>query len=152
MLASEANTDDLDLSDDKNINDGGDSSDDDAENSTNQRDNNKEELDLSRLENLLLYYSADELTEHHNGNDGSLAQPINMKQEATNPVWMETEKAYLSGRLCCAALLELALSTPLDYELILMALLSMLRSIRSLERSISGSESMTHQRTEAVQH
>ena len=134
MLASEANTDDLDLSDDKNINAGGDSSDDDAENSTNQRDNDKEELDLSRLENLLLYYSADELTEHHNGNDGSLAQPINMKQEATKPVWMEKEKAYLSRPLWCADLLELDLSAPLDCELILMAILPMLFLIRSLER------------------
>ena len=47
-----ANADDLDLSDDEKRNSSGDSSDDYSENSTNQRDNYEEELDLSRLENF----------------------------------------------------------------------------------------------------
>ena len=44
MLTSTANASDLDLSDDEKINSVGDSSDDDVENSTNQRDNAEEEL------------------------------------------------------------------------------------------------------------
>ena len=73
-----------------------------------------------------------------------------MKQEAGKSVWMANNKAYLSGRLWCADLLEIALSAPLDCEVILMTLLPMIRLIRSLERSISGALSMTHQRAEAV--
>ena len=65
----EANTADLDLRDDEHSNGAGGRSDNDAENSTNQRDNNKEELDPSRIERILLYYSDDELTDHHNGDD-----------------------------------------------------------------------------------
>ena len=79
---------DLDLSNDKNSNGGGNSSDDNAENSTNQRDNDEEELDPSILENLLLDDSYAELTEHHAGADGALAQLINMKQESNKSVWM----------------------------------------------------------------
>ena len=78
MFTSAANAADLDLIDDENSNGGGDSSDDDAENSTNQRDNDKEELDPSRLEDFLLDDSDYELTEHHTGADGELAQIINM--------------------------------------------------------------------------
>ena len=44
MFTSTANVTNLDISDDKNINGGGDSSDDYAKNSTNQRDNDDEEL------------------------------------------------------------------------------------------------------------
>ena len=63
-------------------NGGGDRSDDDAENSTNQRDNYGEEFDPFRIEKLLLYDSDDELTEHHAGADGAITQLTNMKQEA----------------------------------------------------------------------
>ena len=69
MFTSADNADNIDLGDDENINGGGNSSDNDAENRTNQRDNNKEELDPSRIERILLYYSDDELTDHHNGDD-----------------------------------------------------------------------------------
>ena len=136
MFTSAANAAELDISDDENSNDGGDNSDDDAENSTNQRDNDEEELDPSRLEINLLDDSDDELTEHHAGADGVLAQLIKMKQEARKSVWMTKDKAYLSGRLWCAALLEIYLYAPLDCADILMTLLPMLWSIRSLERSI----------------
>ena len=68
-----ANATELDLSDDEKRNDSGDSSDDDAENITNQRDNDEEELEPYILENLLLYDSDDELTEHQAGADGTLA-------------------------------------------------------------------------------
>ena len=67
-------------------------------------------------------------------------------------MWLAKEKAYLQVRLRCAALLEIALSAPLDREVILMTLLPMLRSIRALERSISGAVPITQQRSEAVQH
>ena len=62
------NATELDLRNDKKSNIGGDSSDDDAEIFTNQRDNDKEEIDPSRLENLLLDDCDDELTDHHTGN------------------------------------------------------------------------------------
>ena len=62
MFTLASNTTDLDLGDDENSNGGSDSSDDDAENSTNQRDNYEEELDPYILENVLLYYSGDDLT------------------------------------------------------------------------------------------
>ena len=138
MFTSAANATDLDRSEDENINGGGDSSDDDAENITNQRDNDEEELDPYRFGNLLIEDSDDELTEHHAGADGALVQLIKMKQEARKSVRMAKDKAYLSGWLWCAALLEIALSAPLDCEVILMTLLPMLRLIRSSETSISG--------------
>ena len=47
-----ANAADFDLSYDENSNGSGDSGDDDAENITNQRDNDEEELDPSRLEKI----------------------------------------------------------------------------------------------------
>ena len=53
---------DLDISNDEKSNGGGDISGDDAENSTNQRDNDEEELDPCRLENLLLCDGDDKLT------------------------------------------------------------------------------------------
>ena len=112
----------------------------------------KRNLTPSRLKNLLLDDSDDELTDHHDGANGALAQLINMKQEARKSVWMEKEKAYLSVRLRCAALLEISISAPLDCEVIFMMLLTMLRLIRSLEISISGALSTTQQREEAVQH
>ena len=126
-----ANATDLDLSDDEKSNVGGDSSDDDAENSTNQRYNDEEELDPYRLEKLLLDDSYDELTEHHAGADGALAQIIKTNQEARKSVRMAKEKAYLSGRLRCAAPLEIYLSAPLDREVILTTLLPTLWLIRS---------------------
>ena len=52
MFTLTDNAADLDISDDEKSNVGGDGSDDDFENSTNQRDNDKEELDPSSLENL----------------------------------------------------------------------------------------------------
>ena len=64
---------DLDLIHDEKSNGNGDSSDDDYENSTNKRDNGKEELNPSRLENLILNYSDYDLTENHAGTDGSIA-------------------------------------------------------------------------------
>ena len=127
----------FDLSDDEKSNGGGDSSDDDYENNTKQSDNDEKELDPSRLETVLLDDSDDELTEHHAGADGKIAQLIKMKQEKRKSVRMAKEKAYLSGWLRCADLLEIALPTTLDCEVILMTLLPMLRSIPSLERSIS---------------
>ena len=93
------NATELDLRNDKKSNIVGDSSDDDAEIFTNQRDNDKEEIDPSRLENLLLDDSDDELTKHHAGDDGALAQLIKMNKEASKYVWMAKEKAYLSGCL-----------------------------------------------------
>ena len=147
-----ANVTELDLGDDKNINNGGNSSDDDAENSTNQRDNYEEELDPYRLENLLLDDSDDNLTKHRAGVDGALAQLIKMKQNTRKYVCMAKDKAYLSGRLLCAALLAIYLSAPLECEVILMTILPMLWLIRSLEISISGVVSMKHQREEAVKH
>ena len=71
-----ANATDLDLRDDEKSNGGVDSSNDDAENSTNQRDNYKEETDPYRLENLLLDDSYDDLTEQHAISDEALAQLI----------------------------------------------------------------------------
>ena len=47
MFTSAANASYLDISDDENSNGGGDRSDDDAENITNQRENDEEELDPS---------------------------------------------------------------------------------------------------------
>ena len=137
MFASAANATDLDLSDDEKSNGGGDSRDDDAENSTNHRDNDEEELDPYILENLIFEDSDYELTDHHAASDGALVQLIKMKQEARKSVWVAKEKAYLSVRLRCAALLGIALSAPLDCEVILMTLLPMLWLICSLERSIS---------------
>ena len=102
--------------------------------STKQRDNYEEELDPYILENLLLYDSDDEITEHHTGTGGELAQPINMNQEARKSVRMAKEKAYRSGRLWCDDLLKIDLSGPLDCKVILMTLLPMLRLIRSLEK------------------
>ena len=61
-----------------------------------------------------------------------------MKQETRKSVRMTKDKPYLSGWLWCADLLEIALPATLDCEVILMTLLPMLRSIPSLERSISG--------------
>ena len=98
---------DLDISDYEKSNGSGESSDNDAENNTNQIDNDEEELDPYRLENIILDYSDDELTYHDAGTDGSLAQLINMKKETRESVWMAKEKAYLSGQLLCASLLEL---------------------------------------------
>ena len=73
-----------------------------------------------------------------------------MKQEERESVRKAKENAYLSGRIWCASMLEIALSTPLDCEVILMTLLSMLHLIRSLQISISGAVSLTHQREESV--
>ena len=84
-----ANAAGLDISNDEKSNGGGDNSADDAENITNQRDNYKEKLDPYRLENLLLDDSNYELTEHHVGADGALAQLIKMNQEARESVWVE---------------------------------------------------------------
>ena len=147
-----SNAADLDLSDDEKSNARGDSSDDDAENKTNQIYNDEEKLDPYRLENFILDDSDDELTEHQTGTNGALAQLINVKQWARNYVWMAKEEAYLSEWLWCAALLGIALSEPLDCEAILITLLPMLRSIRSLETSIYGAVKTTQQREEAVQH
>ena len=132
VFTSEANAADLDLSDYEKINGDGDSSDDDAGNSTNQRDNDEEELDPSRIENLILDDSYDDITDHHDGSYGSLAQLIKMKKESKNYFLMAKEKSYLSGRLHCADLLEIALSTPLEYEVVLMTILPTLQLIRSL--------------------
>ena len=82
----ESNATELDLSDDENSNGGGDSIDEDARNSINQRDNDEEELEPYRLEKLLLCDIDHELTEHHAGADGDLAQLIKMKQEARKSV------------------------------------------------------------------
>ena len=65
---------------------------------------------------------------------------------------MAKEKAYLSGRIWCADLLENYLSAPLDCEVILMTLLPTLRLILSFDRSISGAVSTTQKRAEAVKH
>ena len=65
---------------------------------------------------------------------------------------MAKDKAYLSGRLRCAALLEIAISAPLDCEVILMTLLPMIRLIRSLERLISEAVSTIKQRAEAMRN
>ena len=62
MFTLVENATDLDLSNDENSNGGGDNSDDYAGNSIDQIDNDKEELDPSRLENLLLDDSDDKLT------------------------------------------------------------------------------------------
>ena len=131
MFNSAANATDLDLGDYEKSNVGGDISDNDAENSTNQRYNDAEELDPYRLENLLLDDRNDELTENHTGADGALAQIIKTNQEARKSVRMAKEKAYLSGRLRCAAPLEISLSALLDREVILTTLLPMLRLIHS---------------------
>ena len=85
----------LDLSDDEKSNSDGDCSDDYSENSTNKRGNEEEELDPSRIEELLLDDSDDEQTEHHDGADRALAQLINMKQYAKKSVWVAKDKAYL---------------------------------------------------------
>ena len=71
-----ANVTDLDLRDDEKSNGGGDSDYFDAENSTNQRDNDEEEIDPYRLEKPILYDSDDDLTEHHYSADESLVQLI----------------------------------------------------------------------------
>ena len=149
LAANEAN---LDLSDYEKSTDSGDSSDNDAENTTNQRDNYEEERDPSRPENLLLDDIDDEITEYHAGADEALAQLIKMKQEARKYVLMTNEKAYLPRRFQCAAMLEIELSALLEFEVILMMLLPMFWSIRYLERSISGAVSTTKQRAEEVQH
>ena len=59
VFTSAANTADLNLSDDEKSSGDGDNSDNDAENTRNQSDNDEEELDPSRLENLLLDDSDD---------------------------------------------------------------------------------------------
>ena len=79
MFTSSENATEIDLSDDKNSNVSGDSNDDDAENSTNQKDNDEEELEPYKLKNLLLDDSDDDLTDHQAGADGALSQLINMK-------------------------------------------------------------------------
>ena len=53
--------------------------------------------------------SDDEITEHNAGSEGALAQLINMKQETRKSVWMSKDKAYLSGWLWCAVMLETSL-------------------------------------------
>ena len=75
-----------------------------------------------------------------------------MNKEARNYVRMGKEKEYLSGRLRCSAMLEVSISATFVYEVILMTLLPMLRSIRSLEISISGAVPTTQQRVQSVQH
>ena len=77
-----SNEGDIYLRDEENSNGGGDRSAYDEKNSTNQRGNDEEELGRSRIENLLLDDSDDELTEHHGGADGALAQPIKTNQES----------------------------------------------------------------------
>ena len=145
-----ANVVDLDFIGNGNSNVSGDRSDDDAGNRKNQRDNDKEKLDPSIIENLLIYDSDDELTDHHAGADGTISQLIKTKKEARKSVWIAKDKAYLSGRLQCAALIKIALSEPLECEVILMSLVPMLWFIRSLERSISVAVSTTKHRAEAV--
>ena len=80
MFASAENATDLDLIDDDKSNGGGYSSDYDAENSTNQRDNDEEEIDPYRLENLLLDDSDDDLTEHHVSAVEALSQLIRLSR------------------------------------------------------------------------
>ena len=104
------------------------------------------------LENHLLDDSDDDLTDHHAGAYGAVEQLIKMNQESRKYVCMAKEKEYLSGRLWFGTLLEIALSAPLDCEVILMKLSTMLPSIRSLEISISGAVSMTQQMAEAMKH
>ena len=89
----------------KIVNGSGDRSDDDYENSTNQRNNDEEQLDPYRLENLLLDDSDDDITEYHDGADGDLSQMIKTNQEARKSVWVTKEKAYMSGRFWCDAML-----------------------------------------------
>ena len=89
MLTSVSNATKLDLSDDEKSNVGDYRSDDDAENSTNQRDNDEEELDPYILEKNILDDSDNDITEHHSGTDEALAQLIKMNQEARNSVQME---------------------------------------------------------------
>ena len=101
---------------------------------------------------LILDDSDDELTEHHAGADGALAQLIKMKKEERNSVWMAKYKAYLAGLFQCATLLEIDLSSPLYCEVILMMILPMLWFIRFLRRSIYVEVSMKQQREEVVQH
>ena len=93
LFTSAANAADIDLSDDENSNDGGDSSDDDAEKNIDKRNNYEEELDPSRIENLLLDDRDYELTEHHAGADETLVQLIKTKQEASKYLWMSKGKA-----------------------------------------------------------
>ena len=82
----EDNAADLNLTDDEKSNGGGNTSDDDAENSANHRNNDEKKLDPSRIESFLLDESDDELTEHHDGADGSLAQIVKIKKEARKSV------------------------------------------------------------------
>ena len=133
MFTSAANAADLDLSDDEKSNGGGDSSDDDAEKNTNQSDNYEEGLEPSRLENLLLDDSDDEPTEHHAGSDGALAQLIKTNQDTRKFEQITKEKACLSGRVQCSALLEVYFYAHLECEVILMTLLPILWLILSLE-------------------
>ena len=92
IFALEANAAEIDLSDDKNSNGCGDSSDGDA-GKKNQSDNDEEELDPSILDNLILDDSDDELTEHHTGAYGSPAQLIKKKQDTRKSARMEKDKA-----------------------------------------------------------
>ena len=152
MFTSADNGTDLDIIDNEMSNGGVESSDDDAENSTDQRDNDEEKLDSYILEKLILDDNDDELTENHAGADEALVQLINMKKESRKYVRILIEKVYLSVHLSCAALLETAASATLDCEVILMSLLLMLRLITFLETSLPGLVSMTQQRAESVQH
>ena len=101
---------------------------------------------------LLFGDSDHELTDYHAGANGALAQIININQDARKSVRMENDKAYLSGRLWCADLIEISLSATLDCKASLMMLLPMLWLILYLEISMSGAVSTTQQRADAVEH
>ena len=108
----------------------------------------EEQLDPSRLENLLLQDSDDDdndehILEHHEGADAALAQLIKMKQDARKGAQEKREKAELSNRLRCFGLLESVYSSSkrtalLSNQAILMPILPLLRSRTELYKSINS--------------
>jgi DNA polymerase phi len=113
-----------------------------------KNEDREEEIDPSRLENLLLQDSDDDdneenILEHHEGADAALAQLIKMKQDARKGAQEKREKAELSNRLRCFSLLEAIYSSSkrtalLSNQAVLMPILPLLRSRTELHKSINS--------------
>lgn len=113
------------------------------------------ELDPAKLESLLLEDSDAEMSdggvhgilEHHAGADKALAALIKLKQEARKASQTERERIELCNRLRCAGLLDSLFSLSvsksgwLPIEAVLGSILPILRSCKSIAKSIQSSSS-----------
>lgn len=124
---------------------------DDSDEYSDDKDLDDVELDPTKLETLLLEDSDAEIEEteleHHAGADKALARLIKLKQEARKGAQAERERVDLCDRLRCACLLD-SLFAPhvlksgwLPIEAVLGSILSILRAIKVLSKSIQSSSS-----------